>query len=159
MKLKSAYPLVFLVVFLSCTSSKDNTNANKDVLPASELKPYGRALIDAQQNLELISSAVHFGFNFSGKSCTVYASIADANGHNYLQYELDGIYQKRLKITGGSVQPIEITAATEGKHIVWIYKATEATTGPIFIQKITGNNLNVITPSNAPLIEFIGNSK
>jgi hypothetical protein len=29
--------------------------------------------------------------------------INDAAGHNYIQYELDGAYQKRLKVTGNIV--------------------------------------------------------
>ena len=43
-------------------------------------------------------------------------------------------------------------------HTVWIYKATEATTGPIFIEKIVGQRLRALTESKAPLIEFVGNS-
>jgi hypothetical protein len=46
----------------------------------------------------------------------------------------------------------------EGMHTVWIYKATEAHTGPIFIEKITGQDLKPLKRPEAPLIEFIGNS-
>lgn len=159
MKLKNFYSLlVLLMLFTSCASSHANRKLVKNGLAATELKPYGRYFIDALQNLELISSAVHFGFSFTGNECTVYASINDANGHNYLQYELDGVYQKRLKVQGGSVQPIIISAENNGPHIINIYKATEAATGPILIQKITGNQIKSIEPSNDALIEFIGNS-
>lgn len=157
MRYKFSYIFLSLsLICFSCDSFEQNTTEN--VLPAASLKPYGRYLFDAQQNLELITSAVHFGFSFTGTSCTVYTSINDASMHNYLQYELDGIYQKRIKVMGGSVQQIVLSANNNGQHTIEIYKATEATTGPIFIQKITGNNLHAITPSNAPLIEFIGNS-
>ena len=37
--------------------------------------------------------------------------------------------------------PLVITASGEGLHTVWIYKATEAHTGPIFIEKIAGKDL------------------
>jgi len=148
----------FCLLLFSCGSSKKNSALNKTVLPATELQAYGRYLIDQQQNIELISSAVHFGFSFTGKECTIYASINDASGHNYLQYELDGVYQKRLKIMGGFIQQIILTANNDGAHTAWIYKATEAHTGLIIIQKITGNNLHAIKPSDAPLVEFIGNS-
>ena len=106
MKINSRYFILSLYLFfLSCSSfAQNNTGAANDILPATSLRPFGRSLIDQQQNLELISSAVHFGFSFSGKECAVYAFINDANGHNYLQYELDGVYQKRLKIIGDSVQ-------------------------------------------------------
>jgi len=56
------------------------------------------------------------------------------------------------------VQAITIPADNDASHTIWIYKATEATTGPVIIQKITANNIKAIIPSNEPLIEFIGNS-
>ncbi len=150
--------LIAFIVFAGCASSHSNNGDKKNELAAVDLKPYGRCWIDKQQNLELISSAVHFGFDFTGTSCTVYAFINDADGHNYLQYELDGVYQKRLKVKGGSIQPIIIAVNNNGHHTVWIYKATEAATGPIIIQKIIANNIKAIAPSNEPVIEFIGNS-
>ena len=106
MKINSRYFILSVYLFfLSCSSfAQNNTGAANDILPATSLRPFGRSLIDQQQNLELISSAVHFGFSFSGKECAIYAFINDADGHNYLQYELDGVYQKRVKIIGDSVQ-------------------------------------------------------
>ncbi len=144
--------------FFNSACSANDSSTKKDTLPAADLKPYGRFEFTRENDLELISSAVHFGFSFNGNSCELYAYINDAGGHNYLQYELDGVYQKRIRINGGSVQPITLTANTGEHHTIEIYKATEATTGPIFIQKIVANNIYAIKPSNAPLIEFIGNS-
>jgi len=155
METKSCFVVVLLLIYSGFTVAQTNTTK---LLDATSLKPYGRSLIDQQQDLELISSAVHFGFSFIGKECTIYAFINDAAGHNYLQYELDGIYQKRLRVNGNTVQPISITATSDGPHTVWIYKATEATTGPVIIQKIIGKDLHVLDNTNAPLIEFIGNS-
>lgn len=157
--IKKIYFLLFacLVFFSWPAFAKNNTNT-KDTLYAAALKPYGRFELTKQNDLELITSAVHFVFSFNGKSCTMYAYINDEKGHNYLQYELDGAYQKRIKINGGSVQPITLTANKDGQHTVEIYKATEATTGPIFIQKIIAKNIHAIKPPDAPLIEFIGNS-
>jgi lysophospholipase L1-like esterase len=151
----------FLIVFcsflLSCGSSK-NAQQKNNVLSATSLEAYGRYRITNNQELELISSAVHFGFSFDGNECRLFASINDANGHNYLQYELDGVYQKRIRVEGNSKEPITIAAPAAGKHTVWIYKATEAHTGPIFIQKIEGENIKAIPNPKVPLIEFIGNS-
>ena len=150
------------MIGLSCTAYKANTIAvspspNKHKLTASELTPYGRYVINGK-NLELVSSAAHFGFRFTGKECQILATVAGADQHNYLQYELDGTYQKRIRITGNSQQPITITANKEGPHSVWIYKATEAHTGPIFIQGVKGQNVEALQRPKAPLIEFIGNS-
>jgi lysophospholipase L1-like esterase len=71
---------------------------------------------------------------------------------------VDGKYQKRIRINGNSDQPIILNVSTEGKHTVWIYKETEATTGPIFIDKVVAKNIRSLSNPVLPLIEFIGNS-
>jgi lysophospholipase L1-like esterase len=146
--------LSFIALFLfeSC-----DAQPKTDTLKAEQLKPYGRYLFNQQHNLELISSAVHFGFSFSGEKCELYVSLTDANAHNYLQYELDGVYQKRLRIEGNSSEPIVITTKP-GKHTIWIYKATEAHTGAIIIEKVAANKIAPLAVQKLPLIEFIGNS-
>jgi len=141
----------------SCASVKMNTKTT-DTLMATALKPEGRYIINDEQNLELISTAVHFGFSFEGNECLIYTSLPWQGGHNYLQYELDGIYQKKIRVEGNSTQPISLTANKGGKHTVWIYKATEAHSGAIVIKKITGKNIKSLDIAAAPLIEFIGNS-
>jgi lysophospholipase L1-like esterase len=154
------YSIAFIAfyIFLSgCIISKPTTNLF-DQLPASALLPFGRTQINDNQKLELISSASHFGFSFDGTECRITASLPDWLDHNYLQYELDGIYQKRLRVSSGSNEPIVITAPKEGKHTVWIYKATEAHTGPVLIKEVSGNNIKPLQRPAAPLIEFIGNS-
>ena len=148
--------IVCLLTF-SCATKKPVINSQTTV-KSVYLKPYGRFLVDSTQNLELISSAVHFGVSFEGTECTLNASIKDLNGHNYLQYELDGVYQKRIRINGNSKEAIKISAATDGKHTLWVYKATEAHTGPIIIESVSGRNVQVLDNQSGPLIEFIGNS-
>jgi lysophospholipase L1-like esterase len=149
-----------IVIFLLGvgSASAQIKNGQIDSLTATALNPFGRYLINEQKKLELVSSAVHFGFSFNGKTCQVYATIPDSGAHNYIQYELDGVYQKRIKILGNNNLPIALTALNEGIHTVWIYKATEAHSGPIMIDKITGANIRAIKNSDAALIEFIGNS-
>ena len=152
------YCLILLSSWLlGCLSTKNNSTAN-NVLQATELQPYGRTILNDKKELALISSAVHFGFSFEGTECRVYASLPYAPSHNYLQYELDGIYQKRIKVEGDSSMPITISTPNNGKHTVWIYKATEAHTGDILIQKIAGENLRALPVPERTVIEFIGNS-
>ncbi|MFI5186518.1 MAG: GDSL-type esterase/lipase family protein [Chitinophagales bacterium] len=149
-----------IVLFLFCTgyNFQKITRRESDVLPASSLFPFGRYDWNDKKDLELISSAVNFGFSFSGKECEVFAYLTDSTAHNYLQYELDGIYQKRIKVLGSERRSYVISSTAEGTHMVWIYKATEAQTGPIFIEKITGKNIQALRKPEVPLIEFIGNS-
>lgn len=128
-------------------------------LAATALQPSGRTAVNLQQQLELISSAAHFGFSFNGSECQVYATLPGGQDHNYLQYELDGVYQQRLRIAGGTLAaPLVLTAPRGGKHTVWLFKATEAHTGPIAIQKIAGQQVQALPIPAGPLIEFIGNS-
>jgi hypothetical protein len=128
------------------------TEAADDTLRGSALPFYGRCWVNGGQ-AELIGSASHVGFSFSGKECAVYTA-----GRGYLQYELDGVYQKRIKVSVADGRPLLITASKAGTHRVWIYKTTEATSGPIFIAQIRGKGLRPLKEPVAPLIEFIGNS-
>ncbi len=149
--------LIICLLFTSCSSSKNTANVEGD-FAASRLYPYGRYIIDTNQNLELISSAVHFGFSFHGEECRIFVSLPNAGEHSYLQYELDGVYQKKLRIEGNISHPILLKAPKDGDHTVWIYKATEAQTGPVMIQKISGKNIRALRVKEVPFIEFIGNS-
>src|SRR5215218_1202000 len=90
------FALAVCLLCLGCTASKVASKTT-DTLTAAALQPFGRYALDQKQHLELISSAVHFGFSFQGTQCRVFASLS-GNEHNYLQYELDGVYQKRIRI-------------------------------------------------------------
>ncbi|MES2267930.1 MAG: GDSL-type esterase/lipase family protein [Bacteroidota bacterium] len=148
--------LLLLATFATGIMHANATNA--DTLFAQNLTSYGRSLLNNNNELELISSAVHFGASFTGVTCKIYVSLPDKSAHSYLQYELDGVYQKRIRIEGKSTNPIIITAPVGGNHKIWIFKCTEATSGAIRINKLAAVNIKPIKPSKAPLIEFIGNS-
>ena len=136
----------------SLVSQKD-----KDQISAEKLKPLGR--FDRKEGrLELISSAVHFGVTFEGERCVVLASLENWQDHNYIQYELDGVYQKRLRVKGSKTDSLVISAGSGGKHTLWIFKATEAHSGPVFIHSLQAKNIKPLKIAKRPLIEFIGNS-
>jgi lysophospholipase L1-like esterase len=158
MKFRLNQLLIVSSIFLAgCTATK-NTSSSNSILPATALHPYGRTFIDNNEKLQLISSAVHVGFSFKGDSCSIYASLNNLGAHNYLQYELDGVYQKRIRVEGKDTSPIVIKTTSKGKHTVWLYKATEAHTGNIGIERIVADNITPLTVKSRPLIEFIGNS-
>lgn len=148
--------VVFMIVFSGCATSK-TASTNRMHLPAAALKPFGRTSSE-NQKLALISSAASFGFSFEGNECRITASVPSWLDHNYLQYELDGVYQKRIRVSSKTGEPIVITVPDNRKHTVWVYKATEAHTGPVFIEGVTGSGLSALQQPAAPLIEFIGNS-
>jgi hypothetical protein len=148
--------IVICITGINCTVINENNRGSKIILSAKELTPYGRYTSNGK-DLEMISSAMHFGFRFQGKECRILVSAQGANQHNYLQYELDGKYQKRIRIDGMQ-QTIIITAPKEGIHTAWVYKATEAHTGPIHIHGVSGKKVQAIQKPATPFIEFIGNS-
>ncbi|HVG40012.1 MAG TPA: GDSL-type esterase/lipase family protein [Chitinophagaceae bacterium] len=156
MKIQVTYSLLICFLFFSCASLHNKEHKPAE-LSATSLQFYGRHLVNEKGSVELISSGVHFGVMFEGTECRLFASIPNINGHNYLQYELDGVYQKRIKINGKEQQPLVIKTS-KGKHTLWIYKATEAHTGAIEVQKITGEGISAIKKKPLPIIEFIGNS-
>ena len=145
-------------ICLFCSDISISYATPGDTLSASSIHPFGRYLKNPHGEIELISSAVYFGFRFKGNTCSLYAYINDVYGHNYLQYTLDGVYQKRIRISGNSTHQLVIYGLGSGKHILWIYKATEAQTGPVFIEKIIAHDIVALKVPDQPLIEFIGNS-
>lgn len=153
---KRIFTLLLLIhsCLLLCIST---SHANDHILGAG-LKPLGRTSVNLRQELELVSSGAHFGLSFKGTECRIYVTHADASGHNYLQYELDGVYQKRIRIEGNSASPVIIRAKGKGIHTLWIYKATEAHTGALKIAQVQAEEIKNIEIPKLPLIEFIGNS-
>lgn len=147
----------FLLFITGCIVAKNEVSGNQTIA-ASALQPYGRTSLTGAGQLELVGSAAHFGFSFTGNECRVYARIPSGHGHNYLQFEMDGKYQHRIKVVGGKDTAFVLRAPNGGRHTVWIYKATEAHTGPVAIQKVAGGNIKPLQKGPAPLIEFIGNS-
>jgi len=157
MKLRFSIFLLLALGFSRLTFAQSGQE-KLSMLPAGKLKPLGRYAYNDKHDLELISSAVHFGFSFTGSGCEVYAYLPNPAEHAFLQYTLDGVYQKRIRINGGNTEPIVIKAPQPGLHRIWIYKATEAQTGPIFVSKIEAAHVKALPISKSPLIEFIGNS-
>lgn len=150
---------ILLILFnMGCSNSLKTSKTESKTLSALELKPYGRFQLNQQQELELISSAVHFGVSFEGETCVLNVKGDHPKGHNYLQYELDGVYQKRIRIEGADATAVTIKASGNTKHNVWFYKATEAHTGPIKILSVTAKKALALSRPSLPVIEFIGNS-
>jgi hypothetical protein len=148
--------IAWCFVCAGCSVSKPAAGS-VDQLTANNMRPFGRSLLNGQQHLELISSACHLGFSFEGTTFRMQVSLPSWLHHNYLQYELDGVYQKKIRIDSALKEPLVITAPAAGKHTIWIYKATEPYAG-IIIHSVNAQNLKALQRPAAPLIEFIGNS-
>jgi hypothetical protein len=152
-----SFPLLVIAFHPGCAPSA-NQVASRQVLNANGLKVLGRYLINSRQELELVGSAAHFSFSFQGSTCQLFASAARAGMHTYLQYDVDGVYGRRVRLSGSEADTVNITAARGGSHTVRVFKTTEAHTGALVIYKVVGSRIVPLDPPQAPLIEFIGNS-
>ena len=155
-KLKITIAAFVLISIAGCAPTK-KLGDNRGELSAVNITPVGRFYF-SQGKLALVSTAVHFGYSFTGTESKVYVSLPVAKSHNYLQYEVDGVYKGKIRIEADSTPYIALKAPTNGQHTVWVYKTTEAHTGDIFIERIVAANIKPVVEANAPMIEFIGNS-
>ncbi len=144
--------ILLVVGLIGCSAA---ATVRIESLPGSALVVYGRGLIN-NGGMELIGSASHVGVSFTGKACEVDVLVPGGALHNYVQYELDGMYEKKLRVSGR--QTVVIEAAGAGVHRLWLYKAGEAMSGPLIIERVRGEALKTLKRPLGPVIEFIGNS-
>lgn len=145
--------LISIAYFGCSVSSRIPTDPPTGKIYARQLKPLGRFARQSDR-LELISSGAHFTVSFEDTACSVSLSTPPAQ-FGYVQYELDGVYQKRVRIEGEQELKIE---ATPGTHMLRVFKTTEAHSGPILVHEVLGKNVKALEIPNLPIIEFIGNS-
>lgn len=162
MKKRLKFGVIFLfLIFIGLLSSSEIKALGLEGIPVSNVK--GRELIAmgrtrvSEKGLELISSGAYFSFEFEGNEFEMKISLPAWVQHSYLQYEVDGLYKNRIKIDKRD-EKISISAGTGGKHVVTIYKATEANSGGVFIEEIRATNVTPMTIAKKPLIEYIGDS-
>lgn len=146
-----------LLLSLVCILLACKNEPQFKTIQGNELIAVGRSLPDSTGYLELISSASHTTFGFEGNECVIYLGCGDESSHSYIQWEVDGSYAGRQRINGLSDS---LVIQNEGGtyKTVNLYKATEAHSGPLFIQSIKAKNIQTTLPENQFLIEFIGNS-
>ncbi len=150
---------LILILFLfaqlfSCRNTPQSIATLK--LDAINAKWYGRyvASKDGKQ-VNLISSAAHGGFSHMD-SLTIKVSTAKGS-FVYLQIEQNGsILPNQYKIIGDTIS--KITLATKGKNTTWLYKSSEAHTGPLYIHALEAKDIQSIDKGHLTKIEFIGNS-
>jgi lysophospholipase L1-like esterase len=151
--------LLAFLLFNACLLRKGGQASDSAIVNLSpdKLVPIGRTRLTVQ-GLELITTAAHFSVEFSGKDCKVTMNLAKGVDIGYIQYELDGQYGQRVRITKGSAKELLISAASAGKHKLSLFKTTEAASGGIIISNIQAIGARPLAIEKKPLIEFIGNS-
>lgn len=153
MILKKAHLVVvlFLISFSISAKGIDNT--------ATFYHYEGRVDHLKDGNTMLVGAASSVTFEFTDKNCEIFLQSVDTwEHHNYVVFELDGIYLGRFAIKKGSPKSFPIISTTHEKtHRLTIYKATEAANGGVLFSG-TDANLVKFSPQKRKKIEFIGDS-
>ena len=104
-----------------------------------------------------ISSAAHVSFRTSSDSITLLMG-AKSEKHGYIVVEVNGNYYGRFKVQSNAVNRIPLSLPKDKNNLVAIYKATEASNGPILFYGVEANQIAAAKIINSATIEFIGNS-
>lgn len=117
----------------------------------------GRVEVLENNTIALIGSASSVSFGFTGTKCTVSVQSIDTHQHhNYVVIEVDGKYYSRNRVEASGTS-IEVKVLNDGKHLISVYKATEAGIGKVVFLGATGNLFKTKAKSKKK-IEFIGDS-
>ncbi|WP_296145199.1 SGNH/GDSL hydrolase family protein [uncultured Flavobacterium sp.] len=117
----------------------------------------GRTEKLADNSVVLISAASSITFSFTGNSCEISLQSKNEYGHHaYVSLELDGKYIGRLRVEN-QLKNYPIKVASNKKHTLKIFKATEASTGGVLFNGAKTKLIKTATKEKKK-IEFIGNS-
>lgn len=105
----------------------------------------------------LISSAAHVTFKTKSNSITVLIG-AKGETHSYVVVEVNGNYYGRFSIQSDSVNRIPLSLPKDKNNLVGVYKATEASNGPVLFYGVESNYIAAANINSKTTIEFIGNS-
>lgn len=147
---------ILFVVFSSCTK------VEVQFYPAdsSLIRYEGRIDFVNVEEPVLIGSASFVEIHLSGDSCRVLLQKQNPEGeYNFVSVEVDGEYIGRIKLVkeGMVSYPIAVNRDIE-KHVVRIFKATEAGNNTIVFGGVKCEKLLSPPTLSARKIEFIGNS-
>ncbi len=152
-----AIPALILFTFLSSCKRQEFQLYAPD---HGNIRYSGRVDFMDKREPVLIGSASFVEMSFQGDSCQVLLrKLNPENEHNYISLELDGEDLGRTKIGSTIFEALTIHAENiSDRHILKIFKATEAQNNYIAFGGIFCESLTELPPLHGKKIEFIGNS-
>lgn len=146
-----------LSIFLMLFSSKETKLSMHKFKASNELLHYsGRFEFLTDSTTALISSGSYVEFNVKGDSINIYLQT-ESSARNYYVITVNGIYKKRYKIEGDSIQKIGLKLPNSNQNRIGIYKATEAFNDKIIFHGVDAEALLPLEEKTLK-IEFIGDS-
>lgn len=149
---------LILLLLIHCQRSSPTHRA---FYPADHpsIRYVGRIDFTEPHKPKLIGSGAYFQAKFKGRTCTLILENQYLYGnHGYIAVELDGRYQRRIKITQDRTEYPIAQDLSEGEHFLLVCKATEAQNGSIALLGIQCETLLPLIETPQRKIEFIGNS-
>lgn len=154
------YPKLFLLftfsIMLSCKTTIEKKyeifNAAQQAFTYS-----GRTDMINDTTQALISSAAHILFNAKGDSIT-FLMNSEGDSTSYMVVEVNGNYYDRFRVISDSVNRISIPLEQEKNNQIGVYKATEASNGPLLFYGVEAKSIESAKDTTTTTIEFIGNS-
>lgn len=149
-----------ILLLLFCIGACKSTYISEIIAIDKAIQMHGRAMVNGQGNIELISSGAFVEFQFMGDSCIISLQNSTApNDYNYIAVEIDQEYKGRLKIARKEVTPFVIKATKANKwHQLRLFKATEAANGIVTFVSVKALHVKANDRQYVKKIEFIGNS-
>ncbi len=157
MKYNQLYLMLLVTIFLSSCTPKPESKYQFFNAAQKEFVYSGRTeqLNDSVQ--AFISSAAHTVFTAQGDSISFLLGC-EGDSTAFVVIEVNGNYHNRYMITKGIENRITIPLAADVKNIVGVFKATEASNGPLFFYGVETERIEPVTINTTATIEFIGNS-
>lgn len=149
--------LIFiLITMLSCKTKPEKKYAFFNAAQ-KEFAYSGRTEMRNDSTQAFISSASHVVFDVKSDSITFFVG-SEGDSTSYAVIEVNGNYYDRFRIYRDSVNRISIPASLEKAIQVGLYKATEASNGPLLFYGVEAKKIDAAKSSTTAIIEYIGDS-
>tara|TARA_B100002003_G_scaffold246240_1_gene275501 strand:+ start:896 stop:2014 length:1119 start_codon:yes stop_codon:yes gene_type:complete len=147
--------LVLIVCLSSCNKSKDKSR-NSYNASIEKVSTSGRTSVKNDSSLILINSASAIHFKAKADTLIVDFELTETD-HAYINLEINDNYKGRFKVEKSLPLKFPLPDRTSF-HSISVFKATEASTGAIIVNKIEAFEIDKLDLPKRPEIEFIGNS-
>lgn len=153
------YKLLLLLTFSFLVSCKTVPEIKYKVFNAAqkEFTYSGRTEMLNDTTRALISSAAHVVFSAKSDSIT-FLMNSKGDVTSYAVVEINGEYYKRFKVYSDSLNRISIPLNQKKFNQIGLYKATEASNGPLLFYGVEAKNIDTANENTTATIEFIGDS-
>lgn len=149
--------LLTLSFMLSCKTTRIEKKQEFFKSTEKEFVYSGRTEQINDSTHALISSAAHVVFTSKSDSITFLLN-SKGDSTSYAVIEINGNYYNRFRVYSDSVNRISIPLPKKQNNQIGVYKATEASNGPLLFYGVEAKNIGKAIIKTTATIEYIGDS-